>query len=331
MKQAEQKMQAVIEQLKRWRVPATPINYSVCYDYLSKATPKLNEAIKAQHDAGIPVDNFFLEELHRQYTLNQNSLKDNLVDDMEEVIEQLENNNKKSSRCTHKLVKQLDINIAQLKTADKHEVLTVIKNIHQASQTFKQQQQTLIRQLNAVQGQADTLRSELNEIKKGIYLDPLTGLANQKGMSKHLDIWLSEDPNKKVAAIVINVDQFTTVNQNFGPLISNVLITKVAQKINNYVGESGLPVRSAGNEFLILLPEVEKNSATEVAEKIRQGIEKLRFISNKSGIKLPQMTLSIGVSDYSVKTSASSILAKTRAAVGAFHKNLTNQTMITKA
>jgi diguanylate cyclase len=105
------------------------------------------------------------------------------------------------------------------------------------------------------------------------------------------------------------------MNESLGPLISDVLLTKIANKVSSYVGESGLPVRSAGDEFLILLPDVKRIVAGEVAEKIRQSVEKLRFITSKSGTRLPQMTLSIGVSDYNVATSANNIISQTRALI----------------
>jgi diguanylate cyclase len=121
------------------------------------------------------------------------------------------------------------------------------------------------------------------------------------------------------------------MNEQLGSLISDVLLTKVANKISSYVGESGLPVRSAGDEFLILLPDVERNIAGEIAKKIKQGVEKLRFVSSKSGTRLPQMTLSIGVSDYNVATSANSIVTQTRKLMRNIAGNLTNQIHIAKA
>lgn len=172
------------------------------------------------------------------------------------------------------------------------------------------------------------LRAELVDVRKEIYLDPLTGLYNHKAMTKHLELWLSEDPAKKVAAIVINIDEFSKINTRLGPVISDVLLSKIANKVSSYVGESGLPIRSAGDEFLILLPDVERFIAGEIAEKIRQGVEKLRFISSKSGTRLPPMTLSIGVSDYHIATSANAIINETRALINQTDKPLMNHVNI---
>ncbi len=328
IEQAEQKMHAAIKQLQLWHIPATPINYAVSYGYLNQNSKLLIAAIEKQLAVGKKFDNFFLEEIYRQYVLGQSAFRDELIEDLDEVLLDLQVHSQESTQCTKRLVSELDGNIASLKSTDKREILTAIKRIRQTAQQFKLEQEKLAEQLRASQQSTDALRSELDDVKKEIYLDPLTGLYNRKAMSKHLDLWLTDDPAKQVAAIVINIDQFSQMNEHLGPLICDVLLTKIANKVNSYVGESGLPIRSAGDEFLILLPDVERMIAGEIAEKIRQGVEKLRFISSKSGTRLPKMTLSIGVSDYSVATSANVIINQTRALINDNDKSLTNHVSI---
>ena len=317
-------MHAAIKQLQLWHIPATPINYAVSYGYLSKHSKQLNIAIENKLASKENIDNFFLEEVYRAYVLGQSALRSEMIEDIDDVLVDLQTNHQQSAQCTKLLVSELDENIASLNSTNKHEIYNAIKNIRKTTQQFKQAQEQLANKLLETKESTETLRSELNDVKKEIYLDPLTGLYNRKAMTKHLDLWLSEDPNKKVAAIVINIDQFSQINSQLGPVISDVLLTKVANKVSSYVGESGLPVRSAGDEFLILLPDVERFIAGEIAEKIRQGVEKLRFISNKSGTRLPPMTLSIGVSDYHIATSANAIINETRALISQVNKALTN-------
>ncbi len=317
-------MHAAIKQLQLWHIPSTPINYAVCYSYLSKNSKQLNAVIEKKIASGKPFDNFFLEEVYRAYVLGQSAFRTELIEDLDDVLVDIESNNKKSSQCTKRLVSELDTNIASLKSTDRHEVYNAIKNIRKTTQQFKLEQEKLANQLLLTKKSTNALRSELDDVKKEIYLDPLTGLYNRKSMTKHLELWLSEDPAKKVAAIVINIDQFSKINTQLGPVISDVLLSKIANKVNSYVGDSGLPIRSAGDEFLILLPDVERYIAGEIAEKIRQGVEKLRFISSKSGSRLPPMTLSIGVNDYHVATSANAIINETRALINQANKPLTN-------
>lgn len=326
--QAEQKMHAAIKQLQLWHIAATPINYAVSYGYLNKHSKSLNSAIEKQLASKKKLDNFFLEEMYRQFILGQSAFRGELIDDLDEVLVDLQANSQQSTLNTQRLVTELDENIVNLKSKDRSEIFNAIKQIRLTTQQFKHEQEKLAKQLKFSQKSTAALRVELDDVKKEIYLDPLTGLYNLKAMNQHLELWLCDDPKKQVAAIVINIDQFTQMNESLGPLISDVLLTKIANKVSSYVGQSGLPVRTAGDEFLILLPNIKRMVAGEVAEKIRQSVEKLRFITSKSGTRLPQMTLSIGVSDFNVATSANNIINQTRALINDNTNKRTNHVNI---
>ena len=314
--------------MQLWHIAATPINYAVSYGYLNKHSKSLNGAIEKQLASKKKLDNFFLEDMYRQYILGQSAFRGELIDDLDEVLVELQSNSQQSTLNTQRLVTELDENIASLKSTDRSEIFNAIKQIRLTTQQFKLEQEKLAKKLQSSQQSTAALRVELDDVKKEIYLDPLTGLYNLKAMNQHLELWLSNDPNKQVAAIVINIDQFTQMNESLGPLISDVLLTKIANKVSSYVGQSGLPVRTAGDEFLILLPDVKRIVAGEVAEKIRQSVEKLRFITSKSGTRLPKMTLSIGVSDYPVATSANNIINQTRVLINDNANKRTNHVNI---
>ena len=94
---------------------------------------------------------------------------------------------------------------------------------------------------------------------------------------------------------MVDIDHFKRFNDNFGHVVGDVILTRVAKKIANYVSQSGMAVRYGGEEFLVLMPDVDLPSCIEVAEKIRQGVEKMRFVSAKTRQRLPQVTISLGV------------------------------------
>ncbi len=312
IEQAELKMNMAVKKLLLWHLPVSPINYAVSYEYINKKNLPLNAAIENQLSLGKKLDNFFIEENYRQFILGQSKLRDEIIDDLDEVVTNVEKNSQKSSSSINKLISNLDSNIAQLQSSDKQKIISAANSIHHASKTFKQHQQKLAEHIALTRKKTLALQVELKEARKEIYLDPLTGLYNRKALSKHLDLWLTEDPSQQVAAIVVSVDQLSSINKKFGHLISDVLLSKIANKVSSYVDDSGLPIRSGGDEFLILLPGVDKSSAREIADKIMQGVEKLRFVSSKSGVRLPQMTLSIEVENFNVAENANSILKKAR-------------------
>jgi len=312
IEQADLKMNIAVKKLQQWSLPASPINYAVSYEYVNQKNIPLNTAIENQLALGKGLDNFFIEENYHQFILGQSKFRNEIIDDIDDIVSHVEKNNKKSTHSVDKLISNLDHNISQLHSTDIKKATSAANNIRQASQIFKLHQKKLAEHISFARKKALAVQVELKEARKEVYMDPLTGLYNRKAMSKHLDLWLTEDPNRQVAAIVVNVNKLTEVNQEFGHLLSDVLLSKIANKVSSYVDDSGLPIRSGGDEFLILLPDVDKGSAKEIADKIVKGVEKLRFVSSKSGVRLPQMTLSIGVDNFNVAENENNILKKAR-------------------
>lgn len=312
IKQADERMALSVNQLQMWQLAASPINYAVSYDYIIGKNIQLNTAIEQHIISGKSLDNFFIEEVYRQFVLGQSKFRHDIVHDVEEILTNVQTNTQHSTKTINSFISSIEANIRHIQSKDKQKVSLAISDLCQSSVKFKHQQQKLQRLLLNTQQQTKALKNELEEVKKEIYLDPLTNLYNRKAMSQHLDIWLGEDPEKKLAAIVVNIDEFSQFDQRFGSVVSNVLLTKIAKKVSSYVDNSGLPVRSAGDEFIILLPDVEQSIAEEIGQKIKQGVQKLRFISNKSGIKFPQLTVSIGINEFKVTESVNTIIKKSR-------------------
>ncbi|GAA5135947.1 GGDEF domain-containing protein [Thalassotalea piscium] len=321
VKQAEQKLSLAIKQLQEWGLPATPINYAVSYEFINGQNTTLSALINQQLALDKPLDNFFMDEIYRQVILGAEQFRDEIITDIENIVDQVKQSCRKTTHHADTFINTVDKHSEQLCSQDEQQIKQALVDIGTASRQFKLQQEKLNQQLQDSKKQTLSLKNELQEIRKDIYLDPLTGLYNRKALNKHIAGWIKEDPNKSLAAIVINVDKLQQVTTDFGHIISDILLSKIANKVISYVGESGLPVRSGGNEFTVLLPEIECSVATEIAEKIRQGVERLRFVSSKTGSRLPKMTISLAVSTLDLNKNVHSVLNKTSALVAKMQKS----------
>lgn len=305
-------MKLAVAQLNQWNLPVNPINYSISYEYCKKSNSLLIANIKHLLLCGRSLDNFYMEQLYKDYFLEQSKFRDEIISDLSQLFSQIKENCQQSSLGAQDFIEQLDDNIISLMSNNKSEVKLAVKNLHQASRAFKKQQQALVEQIERSQLKTQSLETELEQAHQSLYLDPVTGLYNRKAMSKHVDTWLIEDAEREIAAIVISVDHFKTFSERFGPLIGDVILSKIAKKIAGYVDNSGLPVRSASDEFILLLPGVDGEIANEIAKKIKQGVEKLRFISVQSGVRLPKVSISCGISEMRKKESLNQFVNRSR-------------------
>jgi len=305
-------MALAVAQLNHWRLPMNPTNYAVSYEYCKNKNPILTASIKLSLLSGKNIDSFFMEQIYKDHLLEQSQFRDEIITDISQLFAQIHDNCQKSTLGAQHFIEQLDENIPALMSREKDEVKTAVAKLHRASIQFKQQQQELVEQLQLSQIQTKVLEDELEAVRQEVYLDPVTGLYNRKAMSKHVETWLSEDGERGIAAIVINVDHFAQFNERFGALIGDVILSKIAKKVASYVDNSGLPVHSANDEFIILLPDIDNEIANEIADKIKQGVEKIRFVSVQSGIRLPQMSISCGTSEIKYKESLNQFINRTR-------------------
>jgi len=296
--QASEKAALTAAFLQRHRLAAHPVNYTVIYEYISGHNAGLCHAIEQKLAAQSPFDDFVMAELYSQWLVPQQERQEALAVQVTTMLSKLSGTTDIASEEVMHYIDVLDQALLSIDPDNSARSQDSIHKVLNATYAIKASQQKLKDQLEYSNEQCHQLRDELDRLKQERQLDPLTGLYNRLAMQEHLDLWLSENPHRRIAAIAVDLDHFSQFNTDYGTGIGDVILSKVARKIASYVQESGLPVRSGGEEFLILLPDVDLRTAGEIAEQVRRGVEKLRFVSAKSKKALPKVTISLGVSTY---------------------------------
>ena len=121
--------------------------------------------------------------------------------------------------------------------------------------------------------------------------DALTGLANRRSINeKYRDII-----KKKEAYSVIlgDIDDFKQVNDTYGHACGDSVLKSVAEVFKVSVRSGDVVCRWGGEEILVMLPKCNKDTATQIAERIAEGIRKILVISNE-GVEV-RVTMTFGV------------------------------------
>ncbi|MPZ83858.1 MAG: diguanylate cyclase [Actinophytocola sp.] len=107
-----------------------------------------------------------------------------------------------------------------------------------------------------------------------------------------------------IALIMIDLDRFKDVNDSYGHLAGDAVLRSVADVIRETTREGDLACRyggSAGDEFMVLLPEAGVEEALGVAERIRAGISEMSVtakVTRDLSATIEAQTASIGVATY---------------------------------
>jgi diguanylate cyclase (GGDEF)-like protein len=124
--------------------------------------------------------------------------------------------------------------------------------------------------------------------------DPLTGLANRRGGERYIanEISRAKRERKPLSCVLIDLDRFKQVNDTFGHQAGDQLLRDVSNLLKRTVRAYDILVRWGGEEFLLVLPGVDRDVAHMLAERVRIAVEAL----DTHG--LGPVTMSAGVAGF---------------------------------
>jgi diguanylate cyclase (GGDEF)-like protein len=126
--------------------------------------------------------------------------------------------------------------------------------------------------------------------------DPLTNVFNRRYFAKRLDgeIAYARRHGTTLAVMLVDLDRFKEVNDNFGHAAGDAVLRAVARSIERSIRTEDVFARWGGEEFAVLVRVGSMAGALVLAERIRSSVAKLDTLFN--GISL-RVTASIGVAD----------------------------------
>ncbi|PNT93185.1 hypothetical protein CDQ83_06540 [Clostridium thermosuccinogenes] len=130
--------------------------------------------------------------------------------------------------------------------------------------------------------------------------DKLTGLANRRYFEQKLaeEARYSDASGKPVNILIFDIDNFKKFNDTYGHIFGDKLLELFADIIKKNIRKSDIPIRYGGEEFLILIRDLDKKTARNVAERIRSQLEKQCIVLVDSTNESKMMTVSCGLSQY---------------------------------
>ena len=134
------------------------------------------------------------------------------------------------------------------------------------------------------------------EIERLATHDGLTGLANRVSLQKVLDAALAE--GEKGSVILLDVDHFKYINDNFGHRAGDLLLIAIGGLLNDLVKNENVQVfRLGGDEFALHLPNALRGDAAQLGERTLSALRHYKFPVPGQGC-LSTLTASIGVATY---------------------------------
>jgi diguanylate cyclase (GGDEF)-like protein len=130
------------------------------------------------------------------------------------------------------------------------------------------------------------------------FTDSLTGLYNRRHLEHRLaqELARAQRHAQPLACLFIDADHFKTINDAFGHAAGDRVLEALARRLTGRLRASDIATRYGGEEFAVLLPHTDIDSACHLAENIRQAIAG-EPVPLGNGELVP-VTVSIGVAAY---------------------------------
>lgn len=152
------------------------------------------------------------------------------------------------------------------------------------------------------------LRNSERKLVELATTDSLTGILNRgEGLRRfQQEICRSLRKEEAMSIIIIDIDHFKAVNDNYGHQIGDLVIRMIAASLSSTLRNYDTICRYGGEEFLVMLPTTEIGMALETAERLRQMIaETTLTVESTKSIRL---TISLGVAALNEEDSLDSLI-----------------------
>lgn len=152
-----------------------------------------------------------------------------------------------------------------------------------------------------------TALSEQNEWRQKSQIDEMTNLLNKATTEKFVKETLEKYPEEEHALMLVDIDNFKSVNDNLGHKVGDHVITVVAGVLTTTFGAADIIGRIGGDEFLVMVPKVEtRDSVLEKADKL------VGVIRDKENLSIPNViSISVGVAFSEKNETYESLFTRT--------------------
>lgn len=165
------------------------------------------------------------------------------------------------------------------------------------SENFQILNKELEEKTKSLEKMTKELRRMNKELKALGNIDGLTKLSNRKKLDTYLNEIFSKaiKQHKEIAILVIDVDSFKEYNDYYGHLTGDDALKTLANILKQAIeDEEGIAARFGGDEFVLVLYDINLEKAKEIGEKIQEALSDVK-IENENSIVNKFLTVSVGI------------------------------------
>ncbi len=161
---------------------------------------------------------------------------------------------------------------------------------------LSEEMESLNQNLNKMKKEVNQVHEKRKALQKEMLIDPLTGIANRRALRERLknELCRFQRYRQFFSMLLFDIDNFKEINDQYGHWAGDRCLKEIIKRVRPILRETDFIARWGGDEFVIIFPGTDLESAAAVAERLRKLIQNTRYVYHKQEISL---TVSIGVTE----------------------------------
>ncbi len=312
-------LRLVIPQISKYNLAATPVNYTIWYEYYRSQNKHLKQVIDDRINQEKAITNELFETFYETYIsdLDSKTFKQAHAE-LLQLISRLSESTNTTDSSAATFQDSLQHYANHFNTSkDLYEPEEVIGKLITETQSMLSSLDSMRLEMNESQIKINELKTKLDQVTAETLTDVLTGISNRKGFLKAFKETLSGSQNASpsISLLMLDIDHFKKVNDTHGHIVGDKVIKFISQILAKEIKGQDTAARFGGEEFIVLLPNTKLDDAEKMAQSIRIKIENSRLRHIKSQKLLGQITISIGVTHYLKNEAVESFIDRADAAL----------------
>lgn len=144
---------------------------------------------------------------------------------------------------------------------------------------------------------------QMQSYAQNLYMDELSGLYNRRYLNAMLTKRKITD-QKALYGIMMDVNDFKYINDNYGHSMGDKAISTMGNILCRSIPDAGMAIRYAGDEFIVLLPGVDKECVAATMQEIDHNLSKF----NEAGTEAFRLSVSMGYAECGLEDDVEAFL-----------------------
>jgi diguanylate cyclase len=207
------------------------------------------------------------------------------------------------------------------------EILKIKDYLVNEMQKVREHSHTLHDVLEKHRTAIETLSKKLEESEAKALVDALTNVLNRNAYNMKIGELVHEYKRYKEewALLVLDIDHFKKFNDTYGHKIGDKVLKSVAATVSNSIRVSDHIFRYGGEEFVVILSRINKETTKNLSEKIRREVERNYLVDGDNELKV---TMSIGAAIITSEDTEASLFERADKALYQAKQNGRNQILL---